>query len=125
MNPTRQRRHPAEPGALARVAAVIWVIALVVGLGYAILVNDMAELYCEPIAGSSDYGAFAWSIVPPGPTCTFTDAVHGFDEVRGPTPVMSVWLLALAAGAMWILPMLTRSRRSAVTGESGSGSSDE
>lgn len=120
MTVTRRRRLPTDPRALARIAAVIWAIALVVGLGYAILINDMAELYCEPIAGSSDYGAFASSIIPPGPTCTFTEAVHGFDAVRGPSPVMSVWLVSLALGAMWILLLLRRPRRSVTMGKSES-----
>ena len=80
--------------------ASIWLAVLVVGVAYGVLVNDMGELYCEPVEGSSDYGDFAWSVLPPGPTCTFNASVHGFDGVRGPTPVMSVWLATLAVGAL-------------------------
>ena len=95
---------------LARVVASTWVAVLVVGVAYGVLVNDMDELYCEPTPGSSDYGDFAWSVLPPGPTCTFTGALHGFDGVRGPTPVMSVWMANLAIGGMLSVAMLRRSR---------------
>jgi len=91
---------------------MIWAAVLFVGAAYAILINDMDELYCEPVDGSSNYGDFAWSVFPPGPTCTFNEAVHGFDGVRGPTPVMSIWLIALVVGAVLCVELLRRSRRS-------------
>lgn len=98
----------ANPRALT--AIMIWAAVLLVGIAYAILISD--DLYCEPVDGSSDYGDFAWSVFPPGPTCTFNEAVHGFDEVRGPNPGMSIWLIALLLGAVLCIELLRRSRRS-------------
>jgi len=89
----------------ALTALVIWAAVLLVGIAYAILINDN-DLYCEPANGLSDYGDFAWSLFPPGPTCTFGEAV------RGPTPVMSIWLIALVVGAVLCVELLRRSRRS-------------
>ncbi len=90
---------------------MIWAAVLLVGIAYAILIND-SDVYCEPADGSSNYGDFAWSVFPPGPTCTFNEAVHGFDEVRGPNPGMSIWLIALVVGAVLCIELLRRSRRS-------------
>lgn len=95
---------------LARVVTSIWVAVLVLGVAYGILVNDADDLNCEPTPGSSDYGDFAWSVLPPGPTCTFTEALHGFDGVRGPQPVISVWMATLAIGGMLSVATLRRSR---------------
>ena len=49
-------------------------------------------LACE-YRGSSIYGEPGWSVLPPGPTCTWTEEVHGFDRASGPGPWMSIWLL--------------------------------
>lgn len=43
----------------------------------------------------SNYGTLGWSVLPPGPTCTWTVEANGFDKVQGPSPVMSVWLITL------------------------------
>ncbi|CAN5624775.1 hypothetical protein BH10ACT3_BH10ACT3_03200 [soil metagenome] len=80
------------------------------GLAYAALLQLLGESGCEPTEGSSQYGRFAWSAWPPGPTCTFPKNVHGFDEVRGPKPVMSVWFAARGLGGVVCLERLRRSR---------------
>ena len=101
-------------GGLSRVVAYVatacWAIVLLAGLGYGVLVQLYGDAYCEPFEGSSQYGDLGWSALPPGPTCSFTVDVHGFDEVRGPYPVMSAWLLALAVGGLVCIILLRRSR---------------
>lgn len=109
-------RNPlADLQTRGRVMVVSWMVVLVAGVAYGLMINDMGELACEPTPGSSDYGEFAWSLNPPGPTCTFTEALHGFDEVRGPTPVMSVWILVVVVGGVVCFELLRRSRRSDAT----------
>ena len=102
----------------AYIATAAWVVVLLAGLGYGALVQLHGAAYCEPFEGSSQYGELRWSVFPPGPTCTFTANVNGFDEVRGPYPVMSAWLLVLAVGGVACVALLRRSR------ESGSASAD-
>ncbi|MGB6059327.1 MAG: hypothetical protein WBF71_13805 [Microthrixaceae bacterium] len=81
----------------------LWILAwsgtLLVGLAFAWLLDNLGDSNCEPTPGSSTYGKFGWSLIPPGPTCTFTAEVHGFDQVRGPSPVMTIWLAVLVIGA--------------------------
>jgi hypothetical protein len=88
-----------------------WLLILLVGVAYAALVVlAFGDAYCEPFPGGSDYGELRWSVWPPGPTCTFTAEVHGFDEVRGPYPVMSIWLAVLAVGGVLWVKLLRVSR---------------
>ncbi|MGF1597278.1 MAG: hypothetical protein ACFCVK_10160 [Acidimicrobiales bacterium] len=106
-------RNPlADLRTRARVIVVAWIAMLFAGVAYGLMINDMGDLACEPTPGSSDYGEFAWSVYPPGPTCTFTEAVHGFDEVRGPTLVMSVWIIVVVVGGIVCFELLRRSRGS-------------
>ena len=103
-------------GALVSLAIGAWALVLLVGLGYAALVQLSDDTYCPPFEGSSQYGELDWSVLPPGPTCTFTADVHGFDEVRGPTPVMSVWLAVLVVGPAVCLALVRASRLRRSTG---------
>lgn len=80
-----------------------WLAVAGIGVAYAVMLQLLGDAGCEPTPGSSTYGTFEWSILPPGPTCTFTMVPHGFDAVRGPTPVMSIWLLVLAVWAVAIV----------------------
>lgn len=89
---------PVQHPRLWRVSAVLlvlgWTGLLLLGLGWrAFVAAD--DLYCEHSTGDSNFGELSWSIVPPGPVCTWTTERNGFDERYGPTPVMSIWLLAL------------------------------
>lgn len=77
-----------------------WFIIAAIGIAYGLNVWDMGSMYCPVEQGASTYGELSWSILPPGPVCTFTVDVHGFDEVRGPYPVMSIWLLVLVIGTV-------------------------
>ncbi len=86
-------------GCLTTLVILGWSGTLLVGLAYAGVLQLLGDANCEPTPGSSTYGEFGWSLMPPGPTCTFTAEVHGFDEVRGPTPVMTIWLVAVVIGA--------------------------
>lgn len=94
------RRHSSLWRTLLRVLlAGIWVFVLLVGVLYATEVAD-SDSNCPVSPEVSTYGTAGWSVLPPGPTCTFTAEAHGIDEVRGPTPVMSVWLGLLGLGAV-------------------------
>ena len=104
--------------AVLLIAIGLWSLTLLVGLGYAVLVNSLGSMYCEPFEGSSQYGELRWSVWPPGPTCSFTQSVHGFSETRGPTPVMTIWIAAIGIGLCLIVALIVRrqSRRTAPGG---------
>ncbi|MFZ4433294.1 MAG: hypothetical protein ACOYOQ_08890 [Microthrixaceae bacterium] len=102
---------------LAVVAVVGWLGILAVGVAYGALVEDLGDAYCEPFEGSSQYGELRWSVLPPGPTCTFTVAEHGFDEVRGPWPVMSVWIAVLVVGGLVCVALVRAARSPASTND--------
>jgi hypothetical protein len=90
-----QQRWPGLWRVAAVLLAVSWTGLLVLGLAWSVLITFAGDLYCEHSAGDSYFGEFSWSIVPPGPQCTWTTGTSGIDETYGPTPVISIWLLAL------------------------------
>jgi hypothetical protein len=77
----------------AGMLAVGWAGLLLIGLAWGSLVVVMGDTYCEHPTRSSDYGNLSWSIVPPGPQCSWGSGPG--TEVEGPTPVMSIWLVLL------------------------------
>lgn len=110
--PPDVRRNSIGRGRLlALVAAAGWSAILLFGLAYAAFVNYMGELGCAASAGDSNYGRRDWSVLPPGPTCTYTSDLNGFDRVDGPTPIMFIWIVGLVLGAAVCLALLSRSRR--------------
>lgn len=98
----RAGRRDAWRVTVGIVVALCWFGTLALGLAYAAYLVLMGDAVCEPFPGGSTYGTLGWSVLPPGPTCTFTEQLHGFDEVRGPTPVMSIWLLVLLVAGVAI-----------------------
>lgn len=104
----RAGRRDAWRLAMGVVAVLCWSGTLALGLAYAGFLQLGGDTSCEASPGESNYGTFGWSVVPPGPTCTFTEELNGFDEVRGPTPVMSIWLLVLLVGALVVVPLVRR-----------------
>lgn len=104
-------RLPRRNRWLAIIAIAGWMAVLVVGLVYAAQVQWLGDLGCEASLGDSNYGTHGWSAFPPGPTCTYTRRLNGFAQVDGPTPVMTIWLVALALGALVSIALLRRSRR--------------
>ncbi len=116
---TQAQDAPTEPGRPTCLVLLIsvWVLFLVIGVGYAAMVILLGSAYCEPFEGSSQYGELRWSLWPPGPTCSFTKSVHGFSETRGPTPVMTMWLVGLAVGLCLVIVLIAwrhRTRRLSV-----------
>ena len=111
----RQRRNPWRILVRALLATA-WVVVLLVGLAYAALVEMSGDTYCPITPDSSTYGTQGWSVVPPGPTCTFSaelrsvDDVTSLAEVRGPTPVMSIWLGVLGLGVVAFVMFPSRPR---------------
>lgn len=95
---------------LALLAVGAWSLTLVLGVGYGSWAQTMGDFACETFEGGSQYGELRWSALPPGPTCTFTAGVHGFDEVRGPYPATSIWLGVLAAVGPLSVALLQASR---------------
>lgn len=96
------RIHTGRLRSTSRLANTLIIGTLAVsfaGCAYGARLEQVGDINCQAADGDYTYGSFGWSTVPPGPTCTFTRAAHGFDEVRGPSPVMSVWLALVAAGA--------------------------
>lgn len=92
-----------------------WFFVLLIGVGWAMLILVLDWGYCE--RGDSVYGQLRWSLLPPGPTCTWTVEADGFDAHQGPTAVMSIWLATLVAGGVLAWPLVRRARfgRRAVT----------
>lgn len=103
-------------GNMLLVIATLFV--LLVGCAYGASLEQVGDINCQAAEGEYTYGEFGWSTVPPGPTCTFTRAEQGFDEVRGPTPVMSVWLALVVAGAATTAVMVLRARATSGTDQS-------
>jgi hypothetical protein len=99
---------------LAGVAVLGWFCVLLIGIGWAMLILVLDWGYCN--RGDSVYGQLRWSLVPPGPTCTWTVEADGFDAYQGPTAVMSIWLATLVAGGLmaWILLGKARFGRRAI-----------
>ena len=90
---------------------MLWGAVLCFGLAWAGMIELQDDLGCEHSAGDSNYGEQSWSVLPPGPVCSWTAETNGFDEVRGPTPGMSVWLLVLVTLGALVVWRARRSRR--------------
>lgn len=110
--PEVRGRHRSRLRIAAYLLIVGWVALLLLGVAYGAMVQMLGSAYCEPVPGSSTYGELNWSIAPPGPTCTFTADIHGFDAVRGPYPVMSVWLAVLVISGVLCVALLRSHTRS-------------
>jgi hypothetical protein len=113
---------PQRTRVLVAVAAVLnWVGLVAIGSAWIVYVQVAGDLRCQhPLAGDSLYGELRWSKWPPGPTCTWTKEAVGFDDVRGPSPVMSIWLVAVAVLGLVAVLMVRRAWQGRNPG-SGSG----
>jgi hypothetical protein len=104
------RSHASRLRSSSRLGLTIaTLVVLLVGCAHGARLGQVGNINCQAANGDYVYGEFGWSTIPPGPTCTFTTADHGFDEVRGPSPVMSVWLALLAAGTATSVAVMLRS----------------
>ena len=92
----------------AGLALLGWVFVLLIGLAWLMLILGLDWGYCD--RGDSVYGELRWSLVPPGPTCTWTIKADGVDAHQGPTAVMSIWLVTLLVGGLvaWLLVRMAR-----------------
>jgi hypothetical protein len=91
----------------ARRRSLIWTLVLlsavglaVVGVLYGLLLQFVGDLACPTPGRDSDWGSLSWSILPPGPRCTWTEELNGIDRADGPGPVMTAWLVTLALAAV-------------------------
>lgn len=109
----RQATSESRMGSFVLIATLV---LLFVGCAYGARLGQTADINCETADGEYDDGEFGWSTIPPGPTCTFTQAEHGFDEVRGPNLGMSIWLALVGAGTAAAAVIAIRDSR-ARTGE--------
>lgn len=94
------------------IGALATAVIALAGLAYAALISVLDNTTCTGAGGDSNYGAFSWSVMPPGPVCTYSVEQNGRAFVEGPGPEMSVWLLTLLAAAM-VLVVTRRHRRRA------------
>ncbi len=78
---------------LAVIAGLSCLGILLIGLAWGALITFLDWGYCG--RGDSNYGKLGWSLLPPGPTCTWTVESNGVDASWGPTPVMTIWLITL------------------------------
>ena len=102
--PRAMSRNANSSVVSAVVAVTLWIVLAVVGAIGIAAVDVLGDAGCEK--SESNYGKLSWSTIPPGPVCTWTTEVNGFDEVDGPSPVMSIWLVALTvlgAGSIWLV----------------------
>jgi hypothetical protein len=102
------RLHPSSPLGIGVLIATL--VVLFAGCAYGARLEQTGAINCQVAEGDYIYGEFGWSTVPPGPTCTFNEAEHGVDEVRGPSPAMSVWLALVAVGAATTAVIALRER---------------
>jgi hypothetical protein len=98
---------------LIAVAVAGWTVLLLLGLAVVAERQWIGDLGCEASTGDSNYGTHGWSVLPPGPTCTYTRDLNGYDQVDGPTPAMSIWLAGLAIGGVICVTLVRRSSRAA------------
>lgn len=94
----------------AILIGLAWLAVAAIGVAYGLHVWRTGDVYCQVAPKVYDYGELSWSVLPPGPVCTFTADAHGFDGVRGPYPVMSIWLLVLVVGAVAFVVARRRAR---------------
>lgn len=91
------RRRSKRLTALA--VGILWCTIATPGLVGALLISYSEPVYCAAPtdAGGSvyDIGELSWSVVPPGPRCTWTNRPGGIDRTQGPSPVWSMWVLIL------------------------------
>lgn len=85
---------------IAWTAAFMATIGLaLIGAGYGTLLALVDGFACPTPGADSEWGELSWSVLPPGPRCTWTAELHGVDRVEGPGPVTTLWLLILAVMA--------------------------
>jgi hypothetical protein len=90
----RGRRHLRI--AIAFVAALAWLGLLAIGVLVMVAIEVAPELWCDHPLHDSDYGEMSWSILPPGPMCTWSvENGNLVNDTRGPGPAFSLWLLSL------------------------------
>ena len=73
------------------------------GVGYGVLLDFIGDAACPTPGRDSQWGRLSWSVLPPGPKCTWTEPLHGIDRVDGPGSVMSLWLVGLGLLAVGLV----------------------
>lgn len=88
--------------AIAALLVIGWSVITLAGAGTGALLSSMGDLNCEADPADaragfrdSNYGRMEWSFVPPGPHCVWTVRMNGFAASDRPSPVWSLWLLAV------------------------------
>ena len=109
---TGEAKHVGLRVSVAVLAFLAWFGTVVVGLGVLAIVSFLGDGYCDRLDGPSNpnLGRLTWSVLPPGPRCTWTEEENRFDAVEEPGPVYSIWAAAvvglggLTVGAILRLP---------------------
>lgn len=85
-----------------RKRQVVWTLVFLftislalIGVAYGMFVEYADGLTCPTPGMDSNWGELSWSVLPPGPRCTWSEELNGITRVEGPGPVMSVWLASL------------------------------
>lgn len=86
-----------------RKRQVVWTLVFLftvslalIGVAYGLFVEYADGLTCPTPGADSNWGELSWSVLPPGPRCTWSEELNGIDRVEGPGPVMSSWIVAVA-----------------------------
>ena len=104
------RREGQRIGWLGVAVALLVIAIPVAEFAYFAIVGDEA---CS--RGDSDFGVSSWSWIPPGPVCRY-DGLEGTVETVGPSPFMSLYLVA-ALVFVWLLVVRRRRASSSLIHE--------
>lgn len=96
----REAGHSRSRSNLLSGLVALWIGAVVIGVGGFSFTVFLGDLGCEARVGDSNYGVQTWSWVPLGHGCKWTRADNGFDGTKGPGPLPSVYVGAIAIGAV-------------------------
>jgi MYXO-CTERM domain-containing protein len=96
------RREGQRIGSLGVAVALLVIAVPVAGFAYFAIVGDEA---CS--RADSDFGVSSWSLIPPGHVCRY-DGLEAIAETVGPSPFMSLYLVA---ALVFLLLLVVRRRR--------------
>ena len=85
------------------LAAIAWLVCLVVGLGVVAFVNFFGDSMCPSRLRDSDDGKLSWSVLPPGHRCVWTKAMNGYDATEGPGWEASAYLVLMVVSGVAIV----------------------
>ena len=81
----------------------MWVVGLVLGVGWVTLLSVLGNLACPHETSDSNYGTLRWSLIPPGSKCVWTEERNGLEDEDGPGLTGTAYVSAMAVGAALVV----------------------